>query len=207
MKRLLFLICGLCGALTCAAKAAADLSANCLQYPDLQRDLAHFNSGDFNLQIKFYDLQAATLDGLREEVRRKGPFDLSGIKREGLTEWSITWAWPLDTDGSPRFRETKSRADVVVTLPCARSFDLFKPELKRKWQRYQHAMYAHEFRHVQIADAHYKEVAREISSKADLTATKQANIVATRIVARIRKMDADYDRQTEHGRREGVKLE
>jgi len=129
-------------------------------------------------EITYYDVSALTSDGLRREMRRKGPRGYWAY-----AQWWVSW-----TD----------MCDITVTqtieMPRHTRLDDLPPELRVRWDSMVRALLRHERLHTRHGELAAGEIAM---------AKCQG---AYQIIDRWANQDKVLDRRTDHGRKEGVTL-
>lgn len=80
--------------------------------------------------------------------------------------------------------------------------------LRQEWERYHFSLLKHEAHHVQMAIDSASALQRELRRRAHQPGFGyiEANRFATRELTRLRNKDKEYDRRTDHGKKEGVLL-
>jgi predicted secreted Zn-dependent protease len=155
-----------------------------------------------------YSVVGDTAEKIRAELDQRGPKDQLGNPRDAFTEWLVSWSWP-DRDGRYDYSNTKVTRNVTITVPRWESVDAASRELQSRWNIYLTALLRHEQKHLELVDAHYQEIPARIKQayeqNNELT-EQEANAIAGEVLAKIRRLDREYDETTNHGRREGVKF-
>jgi len=128
--------------------------------------------------VVYYDVDAVTLSDLRAQMKTRGPRGYWGYAR---------WNVKADRDCDVTLR-------VTYTLPRHVAPDGMADLDRAKWEAMIAVLEQHERNH----GAHGLAAAKEV---------KAANCVGTwRIIRKWAEQDRIYDRQTDHGRKEGVVL-
>src|SRR5581483_5424444 len=128
---------------------------------------------------RYYDIAGATAAALRDQIRRFGPADDSGARRDALTVWELEWAYrPAPARDGCALREVRVTLTLTVTLPR------WTPPAARELLAALAAV------HGPTCDA----------ARAEATRT------AERIVAAGRARNRAYDVETRHGQTQGVVL-
>lgn len=134
---------------------------------------------DVTEKTKTYSVSATTVDGLKREMKRRGP--------KGF--WAYT-TWRVNWTGS-----CAVRLKINYTMPKHSNPDAMSPELRRQWDAMVAALISHEREH----GAHGLAAAREVEA-AGCRNTKP-------IFRKYKKADRALDKRTLHGYKTGVVLE
>jgi predicted secreted Zn-dependent protease len=164
---------------------------------------------DFDLE--HYVVHGATARALRAELDAKGPLGETGRRGDGYTRWSISWTYGLDFAGGVC---TASRINVDLSihmiLPRWEKASAPEPGLVALWNRYFAALRVHEDGHRDLAVSAAREVRRALARErgaADCEALKKRmNSKANSLLDRLRRDQAAYDRATDDGKKQGVRL-
>ena len=162
-----------------------------------------------SIVVRYYDVIGGTAEELRTEIKTKGPVDGSGIPRDAYAGWRLTWHWPKDSAGRPDFTQTEVRCTGEVTLPRWIPHSDADPSLTAEWHRYLSAMMRHERGHLEHCfEMRAKLVSALIeAARGDPALSAEgARKITRRFLKEIRRLDSEFDRETDHGRREGVTL-
>lgn len=154
------------------------------------------------VEVEFYKINGTSVDGLREELRQKGPKDSAGVSRDAYFGWELKWRWPF-SEGRPRFERTVVSFTAKATLPCVDSE--LNPETKERWERFFEALSAHEAKHLHNLLEGVEGLKEAFRTRGYLNLS-EANGVGHLYLKKIRSADIALDHSTDHGKREGVVL-
>lgn len=160
---------------------------------------AHFTS-------RFYEVEGDSLEAAARFMRDHGPLDQRGVRRVALTSWQLTWEWPL-REGQAVVHEASVRLAGEVVLPRWSQGE-HDPRYAQEWRRFVEATACHELGHVEIALRGAQQLEssfRRISPnrRADW---REGNRLGYTAVSALNDRDLHYDRDTVHGRAQGVLL-
>ena len=160
--------------------------------------------------IEYYTIDGTTPRELSDEIDAKGPVGENGLRSDGYTRWYIQWHFDLDSDASGcHATNITVDLDVHMILPQWRPPPGADPAVVARWNRYLEALRLHEDGHRYRADAASGDVRRALQREgvaADCaTLTERLNSRANALLAALRIQQADYDRDTQSGRRQGVR--
>ena len=164
-----------------------------------------------DVRIVYYDIHGRTVRDLFNEMQAKGPADSSGSRFPAYTRWRVSWNFRYEsTPGSCKLTELNASVEGTTTLPHWVEGDAASTPLKKEWQDFIAALRVHESGHY----AHGVEAAAEVqgiepsiqpaSDCPDLT--RQVTHRAESILEKYRAIDAQYDRDTNHGQKQGAVL-
>jgi predicted secreted Zn-dependent protease len=160
---------------------------------------------------RIYRLAGATAAQLRSVLGLLGPLR-DGHRFGGYTDWSVRWRVARVAAGAG-VRAGSPIVDVraTVTTPAWRPPANAAPELAAAFARYEAAVRAHEDRHVAIAACAGEELLAELDALGEFgefgdaaALDREVELRARAVLERARAVETAYDRETEHGRLEGV---
>lgn len=141
-------------------------------------------------------------------MRTLGPVDERGKRRFARVNWEVWWDFP-SVNGQFDFMRTYTSYKLALIIPEWRAGPDAEPGLASRWAEYSSKLLAHEMQHVKHLEMHIDLIAPAIAEAArrnpSLTRA-EANEIGHSILSRIRKLDREYDRETDHGKKEGVSL-
>jgi predicted secreted Zn-dependent protease len=157
-----------------------------------------------------YAVTGSTARQIRAVMELLGPIR-AGRRYGAYTDWEVRWRLSPRRDGELFVAGgVDVVADAVVTLPSWRRPSSASERLAAAWRRYLGALRRHEQAHVEIAEAAARLVDERLGcleGAPSLAALEQAarGVVAD-AVARMRRVEREYDQATDHGRLQGVSL-
>lgn len=169
---------------------------------------SHRMFSDPSITIHWFDIEASSLTDVAEWFHSNGPKDPYGKKRFAVTRWTVRWKWPPDVDGTYDFRRTTSAADVAMHLPRWKPAGFTSTAEELKWLSVYRALISHEYDHARHAvntASVLQSTIRRLGKRPDFK-LQEAQKVARRLIRRGNEWDASYDRETQHGRNQGVSL-
>jgi predicted secreted Zn-dependent protease len=157
----------------------------------------------------YVDGRSATV--LAAQIEQNGPPGGEGKRYAGKTKWDVQWKFRHEQHGvTCAMKEVAVAVGLAQTLPQWRGEPKGAAALKTRWQQFVLALKRHEDGHTEHGLAAGKEIevallaAKPASNCEDLAVA--ANSAAEAIVKKYQKLDEDYDRKTDHGRRQGASL-
>jgi predicted secreted Zn-dependent protease len=158
----------------------------------------------------YYDLTGGTIEELLQQLNALGPMAADGRRVFGYTDWQIIWSYQYKTrDANFVITTAKVEAKIVYKLPRRTGFKRTDPA-EPHWVQFAAALKKHEEAHGSNALAQ-AEILRKSLLKEHFfdSLSKLESFVDSegkRVVAEGRAWDAEYDKRTRHGMREGAVL-
>lgn len=155
-------------------------------------------------------VSGSTLAEIRASINRARPGGLQATN-DALTTWKIDWRTRVSTvNGQCQLDSLTMSTIISVTLPSWRPPTNTSPEVVKRWLGYYAALQKHELNHAESGKLAAKELRRrvlEVPPQADCRVLQQQiQAVADEVIAEYKRRDADYDRETGHGLKEGARL-
>lgn len=164
------------------------------------------------LQTSYYYIGGSSATVLAAQLDQAGPADTDGKRYAGKTRWDVQWRFNHKQEG-----ETCGIKDVTVAVGIAQTLPKWRGEdkegaaaLKARWRKFIEALKGHEDGHRENGVKAGGEIEKALlaiqpaSNCEDLD--KAANAAGEQVVEKYRKRDAEYDRSTDHGRKQGASL-
>jgi predicted secreted Zn-dependent protease len=157
-----------------------------------------------------YLVTGSTLREIRQSINRTRP---GGEKAtaDALTDWKINWQTRVSAvSGEFRVTSFTITTTIAITMPSWRAPTNAAPRVMQRWLSYYSALQKHEWAHatngVMAAEQLRKRVG-EIGPDADPNRLQQrVQAVADAVIEEFKKRDKDFDRETNHGRKDGASL-
>jgi predicted secreted Zn-dependent protease len=160
--------------------------------------------------IEYFDVHGATSRELSAEIGAKGPVGENGLRSDGYTRWHIDWRFAMDSDATRcTAHDIVVDLDIRMILPRWNHPRSADPALVARWDEYLAALRLHEGGHRHRAEAAAGDVRRalqrERGARDCATLENRLNSLANALLNDLRSRQAAYDRETESGRRQGVR--
>ena len=160
-----------------------------------------------------YPIKGDTTSELISQMAELGPYDKDeGRRFQGFTQWSVRWNYQLASQpgGNCSLDDLGINLEVQMTLPEWEPNRHADRLLVQGWPHYLAKLTEHEMGHrdngVRAAFA-VRDAISAIAPMADCgQLTSAVNAAGNAAIARLRDADTEYDRKTEHGARQGVRL-
>lgn len=147
----------------------------------------------------YYDIIGSTWKELVNQMNILGPVDSNGNRCHALTEFKlIPTSYLNKIQYASLCVNTANLVDILVTLPSWKHSDGVSTELINRWDHVVRVLGEHEQGHVNIVQENYKLIVLAIEL-AELT--KDYSEV-TAAFERIDRFNRDYDKKTDHGRKQ-----
>lgn len=161
---------------------------------------------------KYYQISGTTPKELRKQLDKYGPIEKeTGKKFDARTDWTIEWHYYYNESGSECKIDT-NRVDVTLTL--AFTYPEWKypadasSSLVDKWNTYMKNLVLHEEGHASIASEGAQTIYNTIiampASATCAALEKATNAAAQEQIDEIKRLEKQYDKETEHGRTQGA---
>jgi predicted secreted Zn-dependent protease len=160
-----------------------------------------------------YAIKGDTSRELFDQMAKVGPLDeKSGKRSQGFTFWATQWRFGTasQADGRCGLAAVKVELEILMTLPEWHPKRHADPRLEQGWPGYLAALTGHEMGHrangVKAAFG-VRDVLAAMQPMQDCEAlARAANASAMTVVDDYRKADVEYDVQTDHGAKQGLRL-
>lgn len=160
-----------------------------------------------------YTIEGDTASELLSQMESLGPVDQNEGKRfQGNTSWNVRWNYMMapQPGGLCRLEQIAVTLQVTMTLPDWQPKRRADSLLKSRWPAFLSALTNHEMGHrangVRAAFAVRDALAGMAPGGDCRQLGDSANAAAKAALDARQGADADYDRQTEHGARQGIRL-
>jgi predicted secreted Zn-dependent protease len=157
-----------------------------------------------------YLVAGSTLREIRQSINRVRP---GGEKagHDALTAWKVGWNVRFGSvAGEYRVTSFTTTTTIVITMPSWRAPTNAAPAVLGKWMSYYSALQKHESTHAtngMLAAEALRQRVRELGPDSDHKRLQQrVQVVADTTIEEFKKRDKDFDRETNHGRKDGASL-
>jgi len=156
-----------------------------------------------------YTITGATAAELRTAMNRLRPRESGGKDFDARTDWWINWYYTYGrAGGSCTIAAANVRVRIVFTLPRWHPGRGAATALVEKWNRYMRALRRHESGHADHAVVNGRRILdglRRLVPRPSCTELgRAANALGQSEIRRGNAWDVAYDRQTQHGARQGA---
>lgn len=153
--------------------------------------------------LNTYEIQGSTAEELRAQMNRLGP---EGY--DGYTRWQVDWRYDYARSrGKCAISNSKVTTDINITLPHWDGANA-PAQLQQRWKQFRTALERHEEQHAlhgRMAAGAIAKMLEDAPSFANCEALEgYVDREGKRIIQKHNRLDAEYDRTTQHGRTEGV---
>lgn len=149
-----------------------------------------------------YPVEGASPRAIRAAMNRDRPTEREGGARfDSVTRWSYAARWQRSAGGECDPATAQVSMTVTITLPDLIARDRLSTRERADWDGYFGRLAGHEQNHFRIAaeGAVRMQAAMRAATSCDQMRTEQR-----RVSEEISAASREYDRLTEHGRREGA---
>lgn len=163
-------------------------------------------------RIEYYVVTGSTAHEIHEQMRRLRPVDpMLGLRYDGYTHLDFSWSYNLDqNDMRCRLTDVVVRLEVRVILPYWQPGAGASRRLRAAWPRYLESLIGHERKHraLGIRGANAIQAALLALKPADdcMQLSREVRTAARAETQRFARLNRQYDRDTDRGAKEIVKL-
>ena len=160
----------------------------------------------------YYAVQGTSASQLGAQMATRGPADRFGRRAWGFTAWEVRTTYALTpTDRGCVIEQPHAHVDIVTTLPVWRKSAGASWPLRSRWRKMLVSLIRHEATHRE----HALLAARTATAELERTpvqptcgdAETRARQVLRAAVLQSRRLSLEFDRDTRHGARQGVRLD
>jgi predicted secreted Zn-dependent protease len=158
--------------------------------------------------ISFYEVSGSSASKLREHLNEIRPADAHGERFDSVTNYQLSYTYRvLPESKACKFTKFNPTIEVTITLPKWLDADP-DSRLGRRWQSYYNALYSHEMGHYDLAIRTFDKL-KQIGS--GFKTSNGCNAIGAEFktlfdetLHELERSNADYDLQTDHGRKQGA---
>jgi predicted secreted Zn-dependent protease len=160
----------------------------------------------------YYDISGSTPAQLVAQMGELGPTDEKGDRRFwAYTKWFVNWRFTSRRSATGCLIDTVSVSlEINYTYPRWRNEEAANEPVRNAWSQMMAALERHERQHGQHGLDAAHEVERAIAGipgrETCRSLVEDTNALAYSIAEKHAARDREFDRRTEHGRAEGVRL-
>lgn len=163
------------------------------------------------IDTTYYTVRGGSVEDLRSQVKTLGP-QKGGKRYDAGTEYQIRWRYrSVTANGICRFDSVVVHLNVKFIYPRWVIPPSASERLVQTWRRYSANLLRHEDGHLDLALTGCREILKAIKEiHPEITCRSiegKADSFAEAIVANVQKKQVEYDRITDHGTIQGVRLD
>ncbi len=158
-----------------------------------------------------YDVHATEPATLSAAIDAASPISSNGTTYHGYTEYYLGWKfWWVTRGRNCQLNKVEVKVDIEFTMP--KLVSRHPPRsLRTTWRKYYDALESHEEGHAKLAIAAGRQLEEDLLSLRAFTDCAKleegANALGQQQLQHLNEQQAEYDRRTEHGKRQGAFLE
>ena len=160
-----------------------------------------------DVRIEGYPVYGLTLPQLQSSMHANSPNSPFFGRSDGRITWNFRF---YDTGGECRMTSVGVDVRVVISMPDWKDRDQAPPDLVRQWDTFYEALLRHEKGHARITRQQANRVRQQMSRLGARprcsTLSAEANEVGNQILKKSQRLQDEYDRRTDHGKKEGATL-
>ena len=162
-------------------------------------------------KYNFYSIYPPKKQDLETEMTKRSPIIFKGKKFKGYTKWYVEWRirWYENQD-SCKITQVKTALTVTYTLPQIPQDYKTSGETRRIFNNFYAALFKHEQNHRDSGLYAAREIEQALFNLGSFPNCQKLELAANQkghqILQQYGQRDIDYDKRTDHGRREGVMI-
>jgi predicted secreted Zn-dependent protease len=150
-----------------------------------------------NVTVSYYDVPGTDPKAITDYMRQYGPVDSNdGFRAQGMTTWRVAWHFPPSTNRLCDTAGVTATFSGDVLLPRLTESASLSPRGRAAWEKMMAKLIAHEEGHLHLT---YGQV-DTITDAVRRSSCANARAAADAAIAKINARNAEYDRETQHGR-------
>ncbi len=162
-------------------------------------------------RFEFYDIYPVSKEDIRSEIKQRTPLINQGSRFDGRTLWQVAWQYyRKKSDDLCHITKNEITLKVLYTMPAIAPEFSVKPKVRDAFDSYYQALLNHEQGHTKIgiqAATAVEQALLNFNGFSHCQALDTAvNKAITAIINSHHRQDEDYDRQTGHGKLQGVSI-
>lgn len=155
-----------------------------------------------NVVLEPYPVSGRTPRAVRTSMNALRPTERAdGARFDSVTRWSFGSRWRRSGSGQCLAESAEINMTITVVLPDLTSRAQLSRRDQQAWDRYFTALVGHETNHVRIASLGGSEM---LAAMRAATTCDEMQAAQQSVAAAVASASREYDRMTEHGRREGA---
>ena len=168
-----------------------------------------FAEPDIEINKKYYTVSGTTAAEIRASLTSNSPVTYKGRKHDARTDWQVSWNYYWnETPRECKLTSINTSLEVSYTLPRLTTHAKLEEPLKSRWNNYYDALLKHEEGHQNFGIKSVREIEATLHAlgprKDCDTLQKDANSAGHRILKKYAKLEKAYDKETNHGIKNGA---
>ena len=161
-----------------------------------------------SVDTQYYEIAGSSAKELRRELNAKRKMLPSGKKFDAYTRWRVRWQYRWTTHGPIcKMKQVTTSVNITFMLPQWTNREDADDSLRRHWDRYYTALLKHEDGHKQTGVDAATEIQTELLKlQADSCQQLEtnANALGHQIIKKYNLRDIEFDKNTNHGIKDGA---
>lgn len=162
-----------------------------------------------NVRYSTYRVEGSTAEELREQLDQLGVVDEYGERFDGNTHWEIVWSYPYHQNaGVCSAGQVEVLGEITIFLPEWEPLEGASDTLISRWDEFVRALQAHEEGHGEISVKAANQIYEALSNLPAYPTCEEleqaADELGENILENHRKMEEEYDTESNHGRDQGA---
>lgn len=163
-----------------------------------------------DIRTRFYTVSGTDSASIHRSIQRNGPIGNDGRRYHAYTQWKIDWNYRwTQTQLNCRLSQLSVDLEIHYLLPELQAVESLPSRLRNNWERYYTALYRHEQQHSDYGIQAAQELEQQLSAIGVRPCGELEDELiqsAQRVLDKYRELEKAFDRDTDHGIRQGVML-
>lgn len=162
-------------------------------------------------RFEYYDISPKTKYDIKSELQKRSPILHESTKFHGSTIWQVIWniSW-TKSNGICFLDSSEAKLNVLFKMPRISSSFSATNVVITSFNRYYEALLKHENGHMDNGIQALNEINELLLNFNSFSDCQVLNDIVkdsiTKVVEKYKRQDESYDRQTEHGKLQGVSI-
>ena len=164
-----------------------------------------------NIQTSYYSVSGNDSNSLYQSLQQHGPIGENGNRFHAVTRWKANWSYAWrEAANRCQLDKVEVSVDIEYLLPELKGLDTKPEKFRNDWNSYFLALFKHEQQHKDYAIQAATELEQELlainSQQACLTLKNKMADTAQKVLDKYERKEREFDRVTDHGLKQGIKL-
>ncbi|MBT4077712.1 MAG: DUF922 domain-containing Zn-dependent protease [Gammaproteobacteria bacterium] len=164
------------------------------------------------IQTEYFTVTGNDSNSLYQSLQKNGPIGENGDRYHAVTRWKARWSYSWrETSRWCQLSGVEVSLDIDYLLPKFKALESKPEHLKKSWDNYFQALFKHEQQHKDygVQAANELEQALLAINERQACSTLQNNMADTaqQILDKYDQLEKEFDRVTNHGLNQGIKLQ
>ncbi len=164
-----------------------------------------------SIQTSYYSVSGSDTNSLYQSLQQNGPIGESGKRYHAVTRWKANWSYAWrEAANWCHLDKVEVSVDIEYLLPKLKEADTKPEKFRADWETYFLALFKHEQQHkdygVQAAVELEKNLLAVNSQQSCSSLKNKMADTAQKVLDKYDRLEKEFDRVTDHGLKQGIKL-